>query len=348
MRTLQDLEDNPQKFWIKREQELKKKGVLLTHTEFCQRYVKEAKREIYQSVEDAIVCNEHDEDDAPWYQKDLEAIERIIKEKIPSDHPAFPSATALYYGCACDDIERAYKDPILQDILKTQDHLRADIDKFLKTSGKETSHDLNRKQFWSVSDDGQFSLLDSLIMRRKGLHLCAAPQTCNRHRFSAHRTMMGWSGVIAHDNTHSCKNHRHAQNLDNLGISFKEYFNTCCNPETLIKGNIIHLSQQIQSLFYNFHELPSVNQSYDPHNPESAVFPRTKNLTDLGFLAVTPFFMQDMPHHTSWRTHPIQRAQMVSSNNVHKALLRWRDIHCTSGWDFLAKVSKASPTAKTF
>lgn len=315
---ISEIEAAPQQYCHQRAQFLTAPAATLPHIDFCNIYVAEAKACMRNHIQGTT--------DLPWYCKDLNAISAIIRSVLSEDDAAFPTTMALYYGCACDSTIKGHTDAKLNTCLKTEDSLKQDLLQFIEKSGKNITPQLNIKICWRINSEGATSMLDKLIMRTNGHYLCSAPPSAKRHSFSAHHgRFQGWAGIILLEPIgHASNQERHATALRNLSISDQQYFDACWDAQALPKNQIKTLSQKIQGCFYNFHALPAVQNSFNPKDPQSVIFPTSRYLTDADLFAITPYFM------------PAEnKPSPLSDFSVHSCLLTWRDLACSIGWTFL-------------
>ena len=317
MATLIAIEKDPQKFWREREAALMKKGATLSHLEFCEKLVQEAQKcllERLPSLEGG---------------KRFSEIDDMIEGLLPKISPLWPNIRARYYAFLCDEVHKSRSEAVFASQETLAGKVQSTIDHSLKMTGP-----YNAKVCWKISKDGQFSVLDYLILRSKGYYLCGAPTNVQDwFGFSVHAgALEGWEGLLMHDSySHSLQAYTVDYSLRKFRISGQAYFNQCCNPEEFVSDDLIAVSQKIQGVFYQFHELPSINFSFETSHVNSLIFPKSVQLTDSGFLDITPYFM-NVPLGYDWHENPLRGpSQDLSRSTVHKALLGWRAQYCFFG-----------------
>ena len=323
MAKLVSIERDPQSHWREREEALQAPGATITHTEFCQRFVQEAKEHIAQNCVKSKGKN---------LFRDGEAIDEIIQTFISEDHAIWPTTQARFYAKACDDLWRP------------QAHTQAfcgwekDVSEFIEVCrSHHLTEEFNSQQRWLADSCQEFSIVDSLVMYGQGFYLSSAVDPKERAFFKAHPSatggflFQGWDGVIFHDAiAHALRQYYRALVLkDRHGISEQEHFKTYCHHEHIVRDDMITQSQQHLGWFYNVHELPSYNGSYHPDMLQTVLFPYTKHLTDRGLQNTVPFFV----YHVDWKKDCLCRhvgAQNCASK-THAILMQWRDEHCVRG-----------------
>ena len=344
---IKEIEKNPAAYWREREQALLHgKDKAVPHREFCAKFVKDAQAFITQTLGlwpwpaptwlNTIVSNK------PWYT-DFNALDHLLHVTI-KDHPALPTVKALAYACIVDDLQ----DPgSCAENLKTPQDFCRHIRAFMAEPGHKITEDLNHKQRWFISEDGVFSLFDSLVMRGNGLYLCGAASHPEKHSdFAAHYRggkphFSKWTGVIAHDSvTHALKQEQQANALQALDIDDQEYFDACYAPSNLPQGDIITLSEKTQGVFHNFHEACTVSCALDEDDIFSVAFPSSRSLVDTGFLDITPYFAEKnsplMPSPFNWHDCPLLPAAL-SEEQVHTTLIELRDKFCIQAFSTIAQ-----------
>ena len=364
MESLMRLESDPKKFWAEREKELLEgSNKVITHEDFCKTYIAEAKVYLAQKLEGC--------EDPPWF-KEPGAIDDVIKQYIGEDHPCFVEVQLEFYTRACDWVCGLYKQDMEHCSKKIQD-LRQDVydESIAMLSSKLSAQFLlagfaanNFRRFklvcaqklrWRRLPGGEFPLIDSLIMGRAGYYMCSfSPDFEERTRFLVHDgQIFGWYGVYGHDAL------GHAENisilahwLERKGVSYESFFEQCCSPDELAAGNLMAMTLQVHAWFVQFHELPSLKDSYNPGNMFSMIYPSSP-LMDPGFMSITPYFIQT-PKGDNWRKTRLKGVDWVlwraefcperpkESPLPHKVivnqyLLGWRSQFCYQGVQFLGR-----------
>ena len=334
MKKLLEIERDPVAYWNEREEALK--GKPLPHLAFCKKYTKEARD--YIRTKTAKMKKR----DKPWFCQDPNAIKNALKSKISKDSPAYPTALAFYTALACDYLEKPW-DSSLQSF-KTQKKFLEDIDTvFLESEG--LSDELNARMCWLIGGLSIFPIFDYLVLFSKKQYLCGATAYSKRMDFVAHRRpfkhpiFSGFGGPIPHDClSHALRQHLVEYHLSLYGISYQDYFDQCWSKEKLIKNNIIGLAQCALGCFTHFHEAPSVMGSWKSDDVSSLIFPRTNELTDLGFLAIVPYFSEHATHH-DWHTSPIVPPVFLDHHNT---LCHFAETYCgPAGRTILEKYSRS-------
>ena len=346
---LKEFENKPLQFWQERENALMQEGATMSHLDFCAKFVQDAKQALVKDCPEEM---------RSYCAEQFQNIDRYIKDMVVNE-PALPNVKARYYGLLCDKVHKASPQKRCKVLFAEQKITLSDI-RTIVEGYSEMTHAFNERVRWIVSKDGQFSIFDWLVMRRKGYYLCGAPEDPQaRFDFSAHEeNFSGWTGLFGHDTyAHSFRSYLIDKALEDNNISSQEYFNQCCNPNNFIAGDLIGMSQKALGLFYQFHELPSLTFSFEEKVLCSLVFPHAGGrpgcyrkhadwsdlerhslgvLPDTGFLDIAPYFMH-VPLKYDWYTRPLPRHPMPDcpKNCVHEALLGWRAQHCAEGFDFL-------------
>ena len=357
MESLVALVENPKKFWEEREKDLLEgPNQVMTHKAFCAQYIADAKKFIAQKLEGAKK--------KPWFKKP-EAIDDVVKDCWPEDHPDFMDVRLFFYAAACDRICGLHdKDQsnLAGNIRGVRDIARKKYDSMLKSEKQARTYLKNGKWInvsyshtlrWQVLLGGEFSLIDSLILRRRGFHLCSVSSDFEeRTRLCLHSGQFeGWLGAYEHDVLgHASGADKLSRALENRGVSYQEYFDRCCNPEDLLTGDLVAMSLQVQAWFVQFHELPAAENAYTSGDLFSMVFPSVYGIVDPGFMSIAPYFMQ-LPAEYNWRETPLPsmdwrrwsaahaRQCLMRGLNikavVNNYLLGWRSQYCFQGVRFL-------------
>ena len=314
MEELKYIERCPDDYWDERKKELLYgPNKVIPHREFCQQFAEEAKERTIQ------LCKGQ----SPWF-KDFAKIDEVIEKHLREDDPLFYNAKTVYYAKACD---QAFSHQH-QGTLLTPQHLENQLKQWIQTFRPELSHEYNAKLVWQILPDGTYPIFDNLVMRGQGFYLCSIPTDYrDRHAFIAHyNKCKGWLGLLTHDNfIHGINQHTLAKDMEHVGLCAQEQFDTYCNPETLRKGNIITLSKQDLSFFYNFHELPSVG-AFSRDNPRSLLFPDSPFLVDQSFNHIVPYFIDNSYHN--WKRAPLSPEPSYTDLSTHGTLLEWIGTFC--------------------
>ena len=334
---LRSLEEDPKQFWLDRDNELLQGSKkVMRHDEFCQQYVKDAKIYMAQQLQEV--------DALPWFA-DPELIGRILKEYMREDHPGFAHVQSTFYAVACDlcrtkdQIEACEKKAeescsILKEQrdmgkrllsrLSSEKAFRAHL-RYLQASGfASIILKISDKLRWRVlPNSGRFPMIDSLILRRKGLHLCSVSSNFEErsNTFLHSGQFEGWLGALRHDV------YGHAGAIERLSektaqeydVSYQDYFHACCNPDALEKGDLFSMSRQVQAWFMHFHEVPSAMFCYLSKLPD-ILFPQSPKLPDFGFMNITPYFLQ--PPKYGWRNEPLIKIE-TTEDAVNNQLRLW-------------------------
>ena len=334
--SLISLEENPKQFWLDRENDLLQGSKkVMTHSDFCQQYVKDAKIYMAQQLQGV--------DDLPWFA-DPETIERILKEYISEDHPGFAHTQSIFYAVACDLCRK--KDQIeackkkVEEIPGLKDHIvntqtirsRLSSEKAFRNHLQELQpYDFapimlafSDKLRWRIlPNDGKFPMIDCLTLRRKGLHMCSVSENFEErsNTFLHYGQFEGWLGSFMHDFS------GHAGPLEVLsyrieqkhGVSYQDYFNICCSPDALEARDLFSMSRQVQAWFMHFREVPSIMFETLSNLPDM-LLPRSIALPDSGFMDVTPYFLQ--PPQNGWRNEPLIKVE-TTEEAVNNQLWLW-------------------------
>ena len=321
MEELVAIERDPVRFWREREAALIAPGATITHREFCRRFVQEAKEHIAQNCQDS-------KGKASF--KDGEALDEALQSVISDDHPAWPTIQARFYGQACDCLSGS-------DRSKDFSVLEKDVAQFVQDMG-DIKDDFNDVQRWLTDPCAEYAIVDNIIMYRRGLYLSSSVAPEDRCHFQTHYEQFafvytGWKGVIEHDSVaHAAQQYKRDQTLKTFDISPTEHFKMYCGPEYIEQGNIITQSHQHLGWFYNVHELPSVEEAYNPKVLETVLFPYAPYRTDSAFGEIVPFFTLKANNWQKTALH-YDVVNAWGSLNQHAFLLRWRERHCDNGWD---------------
>ena len=327
MKKLQEIERNPAAYWEERKKALQ--GETISHLEFCEIYTKYALAYIKD--------NTPKDGDKPWFCHDPSAIEKTIQLVIPEDHPAYPTAVALYTSLACDHL-RQPTSALFPDISTKEKLLRqVSVFNLFATFLKD---DFNTRQRWVIRDNANFSLFDSMVLFSEKQYLCGALAN-NREGFFAHLSSMddaddnpnppifnGIFGPIMHDTiSHAMMQYILESHLRRYGISYHQYFRRCWNKKTLVKNNIMRLAQDTAGCFYNFHELSSAVGAWDAKKVPSLIFPESECLTDMGFCKIVRYF-KEQDDDFDWHTQEIKPYDFKSSDEVNATLVSWKTRFC--------------------
>ena len=295
------IKSNPQAFWSERKTALTTGFTkVLSHEDFCVRYVREAQTYISEEAQTWQEKPWFAEGD-PWFAKkekpwftDFSIIDGLIQSALPEDSPVRPNAMATFYAKACDYLNAPFKDDCYET-MSTQGKFQAALRRFI-AKNNDITHELNNKIKWLMTPSGECSFFDYLVMRSEGLLLSAAPfnfEDRNQFRKMPHAPVEGWFGVFTSRMTHAITQYRREKAMEELhGLDAQRYFNCCCNPGILEKENLIALADQIQGVFYNFHqEIPEDASSAD--DVLWLLLPTEEELTDAVFCRAVPYFLRE-------------------------------------------------------
>lgn len=316
MKKLLEIEKNPLAYWEERAKALKDETI--SHSEFCQTYTHEIGLFLKKLLREPGATA------MPWFSNDIGVIEDTIKLKIPEDHPAYKTIVTTSTAIACD----LFWQPEKFSCIATKTNFERYINDFMHifTKGKRgflsdispfiNGHDFNARLRWSRNDAG-LSIFDCLILLSNQEYLCHAMSLKTRTGFAVHDTQhntligsglnggdscMGeFSYPLLHDALiYAGSQYRLERHLGGqYGLSQQKYFRQCFNKDSLMAGDIISLGQQVLGCFYQFRESPAVQDSWDPDNMHSCIFPKASQLIDGRLAKVVPYFMHcDLNWHT--------------------------------------------------
>ena len=324
------VEADLQAYWRERVERLAKgPHKVLTHLEFCEMLVEDAQESILQNFRlrgeptqfkliDSIIN---------------EVIDTIMKDSLPPNSPLLPNIRAMMYAKFCKRVEEdcidrdTYNKWVLESLQKSVIKQREIL--------KDITHDLNDKLCWHISPDGKVSIFDWLVMRSKGWYLCGAPSDfAQKLNCKASRDLLAWEDrrdPLAWEVRHTAfKQALRLSVLDRTlqksGHSYQKIFDTCCNPQALIAGDIVTLSQQLQGWFHLFYEAPSYENSFDSQDPFSLFFPRNHMLLDKRFCAITPYFTAPLDH--DWHKTSLKQTKTpIDPYKANEILTCWQFEH---------------------
>ena len=176
---------------------------------------------------------------------------------------------------------------------------------------------------WRIlPNNGRLPLIDSLILRSEDLYMFSVSEFEERSSTFLHDGQFeGWLGAYRYGT------YGHGYAMADLslnlaqehGISYRECFNVCCNPDTLEKGNLISMSRQVQAWFVQFCALPPL---IDLDSPllTLKLFPEILSVPAGGFMDIASYFIEKPK---SWRASPLQRSD-VSKDAIIQHLTIWR------------------------
>ena len=325
MEKLIAIERDPVRFWREREEFLMAPGTTITHREFCKKFVQETKEHIAQNCA-------YSKGKASF--RDGEVIDDAMHSIMCEGHPAWATVQAMFYGQACDRLSsRNLRHKEFSGLEKEMAELAHEM--------RATQDDFNDVHRWLASPCEEYPIVDNLIMHGKGLYLSSAVEPKGRCAFRAHPDgekflFSGWKGVIKHDTlAHALQQYHRALVLKAYGVSSTEHFKMYCGPAYIAQDDMITQSQQHLGWFYNVHELPSIREAYNPSALATVLFPYAVNLTDSGFAQIMPFFTRKAK---SWKENTLAPDACTAGGLYqHAFLLKWRNTHCSGGWNVFPK-----------
>ena len=313
------------KYWKEREDFLLNSPErALTHRAFCRRYVYEAKEYAQKTLASS--------GRQLWLQ-DPESVDALIKEYFEEGSGVFSHVQLLCWASACDYIDRP---EFLNDHMATAQGLRDTMEQEASAccEARPVIERLANTLRWTITPNGKFSMFDYLVMRSKKYHLCSVLSNPEERSDACwHDQFFGWLGAYHHDvSTHAQCAQLFEDASDNHNVSYQNYFDACCNAETLSGGDIVTMSQKVVGCFCQFHEFPSDCEGAEAFPLFWLIFPKMRDVAaDLHDVA--PYFM-NVPLDFDWCKKPLHKKR-CSSFNIDRSILGWVALSCYYGLRFL-------------